>query len=223
MTQPKAVILDIDGTLLLSNDAHARAFVEAAKAVGISADFDKVRRLIGKGGDKLIPEAFGVSSESNQGKRIDKTKVEIFRRRYLSRLKPTPGVGALLRHLKRDGMKLIVATSSGHEDAERLLERAGVRDLIDGIASADDVAQSKPAPDVVCAALEKSGANKRSAIMIGDTPYDVEAARRAGIRVIALRCGGWTDSELTGAIAVYDDPADLLSHLVASPLAKRAA
>jgi HAD superfamily hydrolase (TIGR01509 family) len=213
----KAVILDIDGTLILSNDAHARAFVEAAQALGLTADFQAVRRLIGKGSDKLIPEAFGIPSDSEQGRLLDKLKGEIFKRSYLSSLQPAPGARDLLKRFRADKKKLIVATSAGKDDVMALLERAGVQDLIDDMVSSDDVDASKPDPDVVQVAIRKSGENKQHVIMLGDTPYDVEAALRAGIRIVVLRCGGWRDEDLTGAVAVYEDPADVLRHYEDSP------
>src|SRR5687768_11047203 len=105
----KAVILDVDGTLVLSNEAHARAFVEAATEIGIKGDFETILRLIGKGSDKLIPEAFGFDSESNLGKELDTVKGKIFRGRYLPLLKPAPGARQLLSRLRHDGIRLVVA------------------------------------------------------------------------------------------------------------------
>ena len=208
----EAVILDIDGTLLDSNDAHARAFAEAAERLGVAADYEQIRRLIGKGGDKLIPEAFGFEQDSEQGERLDELKGEIFRGEYLPRLVPTRGARELLERFKADGLTLVVATSAGKDDLKGLLERAGIGDLIEDSTSAGDVDESKPDPDVVQAALDASGASADQAVMIGDTPYDVEAARRAGVRIIGVRSGGWDDEDLDGALAVYDDPADLLEN-----------
>src|SRR5688572_22817338 len=217
----KALILDIDGTLLLSNDAHARAFVEAGEELGVRSDFDTVRRLIGKGSDKLIPEAFGLDQESNLGEQLDKRKGEIFRERYLPRLQPAPGTRALLRRLRDDNVNLTVATSAGKDDVDLLLDQAGVKDLIDATVSSDDVATSKPDPGVVRAAMQRTGEDEHEIIMLGDTPYDVEAATRAGIRIIAVRCGGWSDADLVGAVAIYDDPADLIRHYEISPFVEQ--
>jgi HAD superfamily hydrolase (TIGR01509 family) len=206
----KGVLLDIDGTLLFSNEAHARAFAEAADELGLKSDLPHIRRLIGKGGDKLIPEAFGVDSESPQGKKLGKLKVKIFSERYLPTLQPTPGARALVIRLLEDKLKVIVATSAKKTEARRLLERAGLEDLLTEMASADDAEESKPDPDILQAALKRIGVTAGAAVMIGDTPYDVEAAQRAGMRMIAVRCGGWTDHDLKGASAVCDDPAELL-------------
>lgn len=215
----RAVILDIDGTLILSNDAHARAFVDAAETLGHrGVEFAEVRRLIGMGGDKLIPRVFGFDKDSDDGQRVSQRKGEIFRELYLPGLKPAPGARALLERLKGDGLRLVVATSANEQDLEGLLERAGVADLVDDGTSATEVDESKPDPDVVQAALEKTGADAGEVVMLGDTPYDVEAAARAGVRIIAVRCGGWSDVDLAGALAVYDDPRDLLDHYDDSPL-----
>lgn len=218
MSGIRAVILDIDGTLIRSNDAHAQAFVDAAREQGVEADFEQIRRMIGMGGDKLIPRAFGFEKESPQGKRLDGRKGEIFRERYLPGLEPTPGTRELLERMRDDGLTLVVATSAGKDDLRGLLERAGIRDLIEGATSSSDVEESKPDPDVVESALRKAGEAAEDTVMIGDTPYDVEAAQRAGVRLIGVRTGGWSADELRGAIAVFDDPADLLAHYGETPL-----
>lgn len=220
MSRIRAVILDIDGTLIDSNDAHARAFVEAADELGIEgAGFGSIREMIGMGGDKLIPRAFGFEEESARGERLSRRKGEIFRDRYLPSLRPTPGARELLERLRGDGYTLVVATSAGEEDLEGLLHRAGVADLVEDATSSSDVESSKPEPDVVQAALRKSGASPREAVMIGDTPYDVEAATRAGVSIFAMRSGGWNDAALAGAAGIFDHPADLLSRYAETPLA----
>ena len=218
MARLEAVILDIDGTLLDSNDAHARAFVDAAREMGIEVEFEKIRRLIGKGGDKLIPEVFGFEKDSEEGKQLDEKKAKFFHE-ILPGLQPTPGTRALLERLRDEGRTLVVATSADKGDLKALLDQAGVRDLIEESTTSGDVEESKPDPDIVEAALEKTGASAEAVVMLGDTPYDVEAASRAGVRIIGLRSGGWGDRDLRGAIAVYDDPEDLLAHYAQSPLA----
>lgn len=217
----KAVVLDIDGTLLLSNEAHARAFVDAAEEMGVPANYEHILHLIGMGGDKLIPKAFGFEQDSEQGARLDERKGEIFHERYLSTLEPTPGARALLERMRAEGLTLVVATSAGKADLEGLLDRAGVRDLIQESTTAGDVEATKPEPDVVEAALATAGHEAHEVVMIGDTPYDVAAASRAGVRIIGVRTGGWSDRDLRGAVAVYDDPEDLLAHYAESVFADR--
>ena len=212
-----AVLLDLDGTLIYSNDAHARAFLLAAADIGIEVPtFDEVRRLIGMGGDKLIPEAFGFEADSARGQDLDERKGTIFREQFVPELRSTPGVRALLERLKKDGLRLVVATSASGDDLKHLLEAAGVADLIDACTSASDVGESKPAPDIVEAAVEAAKSVAERCIMIGDTPYDVEAAGRAGVRIVGVRTGGWSDDDLAGATVVYDHPAAILDQYAES-------
>lgn len=214
----RAVLLDIDGTLIDSNDAHAVAWVKALSEAGFDVPLSRVRPLIGMGADKLLPRVTGLSSESHKGQSIARRRGEIFRKEYLPSLKPFPSARDLLLRMKKAGLMLVTATSSGDADAKGLLEAANVRDLIEAETTANDAASSKPDPDIIEAALSRAGESPRRAILLGDTPYDIAAATRAGVRSIALRCGGWPDAELAGAVAVYDDPADLLARYHESPL-----
>lgn len=207
----RGVLLDIDGTLLLSNEAHARAFFEAGNELGHKSELPRIRRLIGKGGEKLIPEAFGFAADSAEGKKLDELTGRIFKERYLPNLQPTPGARALVTKLIQEKLKVIAATSANKAEARKLLKQACVDDLIVEMTSADDAESSKPDPDILEAAVKKIGEKANTVVMIGDTPYDVTSARRAGIRMIAVRCGGWSDSDLQGASAICDDPSDLLS------------
>lgn len=215
------VLLDIDGTLIDSNDAHARAWVRALSEHGYVVPFDEIRSRIGMGGDKLLPEVSGLDPESGEAERIGETRGEIFRRDELPTLRPTAGARALLEHLASRDLELVVATSATADEVDALLEQAGVADLIQAASSADDAERSKPDPDILIAALRKVGRPASHCVMIGDTPYDVEAATRARVPIIAVRSGGWTDDALAGALAVFDDPADLLAHIAQSPLRPR--
>ena len=213
-----AVLLDVDGTLIDSNDAHARAWVAALAAHGYVVPFSEIRPLIGKGGDKILPELTGLDPESGEAKRISDTRGRIFLEQELHSLEPTAGARALLERLRELGLELIVATSAKAEEVDAILDQAGVSDLIQAASSSDDADRSKPDPDIVRAALQKARRQAAHSVMIGDTPYDVEAAARARVPAIGLRSGGWTDDGLRGAIAIYDHPADLLAHLDESPL-----
>ena len=216
----RGVILDVDGTLIDSNDAHARAWVDALAEQGHRVGFARVRPLIGMGGDKVLPELIGVSEESTEGRAISTRRGEIFRTRYLPTLRPFPCVRELVGRLEDAGDQIAVASSASQEDLGALLDKAGLRHLLHEATSKDDAERSKPDPDVVHAALERLAMPPQEVVMIGDTPYDVEAAARAGVPTIALRSGGgWTDADFAGAAAIYDDPADLLAHLPESPLA----
>jgi HAD superfamily hydrolase (TIGR01509 family) len=213
------VLLDVDGTLLDSNDAHAMAYLDALRAHGIEQNFEPIRRMIGMGSDRILPRLAGVDEDSELGRRIQETKRAVFRERYLPGLKPFRGARELLEHLRARSLKLVVASSAGEEELHMLLKAANVDDLIEQKTSSDDAEESKPAPDIVEAAVQRSGLPKEKLVMIGDTPYDIEAACKAGVGIIAVRSGGWDDRDLGGALAIYDDPADLVAHIESSPLA----
>jgi phosphoglycolate phosphatase-like HAD superfamily hydrolase len=216
-----AVIFDVDGTLVDSNDAHAQAWVQAFQEARVPVDPIRVRRSIGMGGDKLMPAVSPLSAESDEGRRISERRAEIFRGTYLPSLRAFPGAGRLVETLKTRGFTLSVASSAKEDEVRELLEIADAAVLLPAATSSDDVDESKPEPDVVVAALRKIGETAENAVMIGDTPYDVAAASAAGVPCIAFRCGGWTDAELTGAAEVYDGPADLLARLDRSALLAR--
>lgn len=214
---PRGVLLDVDGTLLRSNEAHARAFAEALQAAGHDVGWERVLPLIGMGSDRLLPELTGLEADSPEGERIVAEKKRRFEAAYLERLEPTPGARELVARLRAAGLRLVVATSAGRDEMRALLAQGGLDDLLPRRTSADDADESKPAPDIVEAALEEAGLTAAEAVMLGDTPYDVEAASRAGVRCVAVRCGGWDDRGLDGAVAVYDDPSDILLHFDRSP------
>lgn len=214
----RGVLLDVDGTLIDSNDAHASAWVEALREHGYEVSFARVRRMIGMGGDKLLPAAAGIDADSPLGEAINEHRGRIFLERYLPTVRPFPCVRALLERMRADHLSLVVASSAQPEELEPLLARAGVADLIEARATSGDAARSKPDPDIVRAALDRSGLSPQDVVLVGDTPYDIEAASKAQVPTIALRCGGWGDEDLRGAIAVYDDPADLLADYETSPV-----
>jgi len=212
-----AVLLDIDGTLVDSNAAHAAAWSDAFETHGRHHPPEQVRPLIGKGGDKLLRELASLDAESGEGKRIAEARVEIFKHRYLPGLKPTPGATAFVEWLLESRMTVVVATSAKEDEVKALLTICGGQELVKDATTSDDAERSKPDPDILVAALEKSGVTPDRALMIGDTPYDIEAASRAGLATIAFRCGGWDDAALQGSIAIYDHPRQLLDHLGQSP------
>jgi HAD superfamily hydrolase (TIGR01509 family) len=208
----RGALLDIDGTLIDSNDAHAQAWKEALAEGGFLVPFDRIRPLIGMGSDKVVPALTdlppGVRAES-----LSERRGEIFRTRYLPALQPFPGARALLEELGRRQLLRVTASSATAEDLEALLRQAGVADLMDATVSGDEVDRSKPDPDIVAVALQKTGLRADEAILVGDTPYDVAAACRAGVASIAVRSGGWADEELRGAVAVVRDVAELHDRL----------
>lgn len=220
MQRVTGVLLDVDGTLIDSNEAHAHAWVDALVENGFPVEFSEVRRRIGMGGDKLLPEVSGVDAESPKGKAISKRRGEIFRTKFLANLRPFPAVKELLGRMKQEGLELAVASSAKEDELDDLLRVCGADKFIKASTSSDDAENSKPDPDIVHAALARLGHPPAEVILLGDTPYDVQASLKAGIRVVALRCGGWDEPDLQGAIRVYDDPADLLARFAKSPFAQ---
>lgn len=221
MTQRvRGVIWDIDGTLLNSNDAHARSWVEALTEAGVDAPFAEVRLLIGMGGDKLLPRVAGLEESSAEGRRISERRAALFRERYLPNVRPFPKTRELVSRLRARGLAQSVASSAKREEIATFLRLARVDDLMEETTTSSDAERSKPDPDIVQVALDKLGYAPSAVFMIGDTPYDVQAASTVGVRTIALRSGGRSDADLAGAVAIYDDPAHLLEELERSPLAE---
>jgi HAD superfamily hydrolase (TIGR01549 family) len=217
-------IFDVDGTLVDSNDAHARAWVEAMAENGYKVPFEKVRPLIGMGGDKVLPETVGVEKDSEQGKKISEKRKEIFQK-YLPGLRAFPQAGELLQRLHDQGFVLVIATSAEPDELKQLLKIVNEHayDLFSEESSSKDAKESKPDSDVMKVALKRSGYKADEVLMLGDTVYDIESAAKIGINTIAFRSGGWKDKDLQGAIAIYDGPADLLQHLADSPFVKNSA
>lgn len=219
---PSGVIFDVDGTLVDSNDAHTAAWIDAFREFGFSdIEFERVRKMIGMGGDKILPELTGLPEEDERGKKLLDRRKQIFLEKYLPQLKPFPSSRQLVERIKREGMIAVVASSANKKELDPLLKVARVHDLMDATTSSDDAEDSKPDPDIVQAAVAKTNLTAAQLIMIGDTPYDVEAATRAGVPIIGVRCGGWDDRNLKGALAVYDDPADILAKFDESRLARQ--
>jgi len=218
MPRFRGIILDVDGTLIDSNDAHARSWAHALRQFGYTVAYEQVRQWIGMGGDHLLPKAAQLEKDSEEGKQIAKRYLEIFKADYLPHLKPLPGASALVEHLKRSNFRIAVGSSAEADVLEALLEITRVKDFIEETVSSKDVANSKPAPDVILVVLDRLQLSPGDVVMLGDTPFDIASATKAGVRTIALRSGGWTDADLCEALAIYDDPADLLAHYGQSPL-----
>jgi HAD superfamily hydrolase (TIGR01549 family) len=220
----RGVLLDVDGTLIDSNDAHARSWVDAFVEFGYDVRFEQVRPLIGMGGDKLMAELTGLDNEHGTGKKITERKKELFEEHYLHTLKAFPGAHELLARMRESGLRLVIATSAGEDEMNGLLEQAGLNELVERRTSSDDAERSKPDPDIIKAALERGKLSASEALMIGDTPYDISAAARAGVGTIAFRCGGWWgDEDLSEAVAIYDGPGELVREFEESPLGRRSA
>ena len=215
----KAVLFDIDGTLIDSNDAHTQAWMQTLERHGHVVSYEQIRSLIGKGSDKVFAELLDIDSESALAKQITKDRTQLLLSSFMANLNPTPGARLLVQHMRSEGLRLVIASSSG-EELPALLEQAGLQDLLDTSVSSDEIKESKPDGDIIEVALQKAGVQPTEAVMIGDTPYDIAAAKAAGVKCIALRCGGyWDDAALSEAVAIFDDPATLLRHWPDSLLA----
>lgn len=217
----EGVILDVDGTLVLSNDAHAYAWVEAFAAYGYQVPFERVRPLIGMGGDQIIPKMVPeLNGKEGTGKAIADRRRQLILNKFAPQLSCANGSRDLVLKMRESGLHLVIATSSTTQELGILLKVAQVDDLLQQATTSSDAQASKPAPDIVEAALSKGQMQPENVLMLADTPYDIESASQAGVGVIAVRCGGFSDEQLSGAIAIYDDPADLLKHYDDSPLAQ---
>jgi HAD superfamily hydrolase (TIGR01509 family) len=217
----KAVIFDIDGTLIDSVDLHAEAWREALRHFGHDLPFEEIRAQIGKGGDLLMAALLPKEEVRRRGEEIEEYRLELFQHEYLPRVKPFPKVRELFERIGADGKRIALASSARKQELERYKRIAGIEDLVDAEASSDDAEKSKPHPDIFEAALEHLGGIRAvDAIAVGDTPYDAQAAGKAGLRTIGLLCGGWPEPELrqAGCLAIYRDPADLLTHYERSPM-----
>jgi HAD superfamily hydrolase (TIGR01509 family) len=214
----KAVFFDIDGTLIDSNEAHTQAWMQTLQRHGHPTSYDRIRSLIGKGSDKVFAELLGIAADSVLAKQITKDRTQLLLSSFIPNLAPTSGARLLVQHMRSENLRLVIASSSG-EELPALLAQADLRDLLDTAVSSDEAKESKPDGDIIEVALKKAGVQPGEALMIGDTPYDIAAAKAAGVKCIALRCGGyWDDAALSEAAAIFDDPATLLHHWAHSPL-----
>lgn len=215
----KAILFDIDGTLVDSNHQHALAWQEALAEEGHRFDLPAIHHQIGKGSDNLVPSLVPGASEQD-AERLGDAHGRIFKARHFAELRPFPGARDLLARCKEAGYTVVLASSATAEELHHHLDILDARGLIDAFTSADDVGCSKPCPDIFDTARKKAGVSAEEAMVVGDTPYDIEAARQAGIRTVAVRSGGFDDRALSGALAIFDDVAELLARFDASPLSR---
>ena len=211
----EAVIFDVDGTLVDSVDFHAEAWERAFARHGHDIAFAALRAQIGKGGDQLMPSFLDEAELKKVGPKIEAEREAIFKADYLGRVRGFPGCGDLFRALRGRGVKIALASSSKAPELKRYKTAAGVEGLTDVETSADDAEKSKPHPDIFEAALKRLGLPPDRVLVVGDTPYDADAARKAGIASVGVLCGGFAEADIRagGARQVYRDPADLLARL----------
>ncbi len=212
----EAVVFDVDGTLIDSNDGHAQAWELAFARFGHVIPAAEVRPHIGKGGDQLVPEFLPPEEVKTRGQAISDARTAIVKERFLPRFRPFPEVRELFLDLRARGVRLALASSATAGELTAYKAIANVGDLLDEQTTSDDASRSKPEPDIFHAILERLGnVPPGCTLVVGDTPYDVTAAKKAGLKTLAVRCGGFPEADLrgAGAVAVYQDPADLRRRL----------
>jgi len=219
----KAVIFDVDGTLIDSVDLHARAWQDAFRDFGHDIPFEDIRRQIGKGGDQLMPVFLSKEELDAKGEELEEHRGKVLKERYLPQITPFPMVRQLIERLRDAGLRIALASSAKEDELQKYKKAADIEDLLHAETSSDDAESSKPNPDIFEAAMKRlGGMAAKDVIVVGDTPYDAEAAAKAGISTIGLLCGGWSEEDLkkAGCTATYKDPAALLAHFDSSLLAR---
>jgi HAD superfamily hydrolase (TIGR01509 family) len=220
----EAVIFDIDGTLLDSVDLHAQAWQEALRKFGHDIPFVQIRRQIGKGGDQLLPVFLSEQELKEKGEEIMQYRGRLFKEKYLRKVKPFPKVRELFEKIKAHGQQVALASSAKGDELKDFERIANIEDLVEVETSSADAERSKPHPDIFEAALARLGkkVSREEAIVVGDSPHDAEAAKRAHVRAVGVLCGGFPETDLwaAGCIAIYQGPEDLLRRYERSPLAR---
>lgn len=216
----KGILCDVDGTLVDSNDYHAYAWQEAFREAGFPLRWEELRNQIGKGGDQLIPYFLTPEQISALGEKIEKRKDQIYKKKYIDQVKGLPGVHPFFERLHSDRKKAVLATSGGTWEIQHYLRILGIEKWIRDIISSDDVARSKPYPDLFHLALDRFHWNPSDAVILADTPYDVLAGNKLGLQTIAVLTGGFTEKVLkeAGASEIYKDLPDLLKRYESSRL-----
>jgi HAD superfamily hydrolase (TIGR01549 family) len=209
-------IFDIDGTLIDSNECHAQAWQYAFYVFDKRVPISRIRAQIGKGSDQLLPEFLNSKEIKKIGGKISELRGAIFKTRFLSEIKAFPQVRQLFKEIrKRDG-KIALASSSAEDEVKHFMKIAGIQGLVDHSTSSDSAPASKPEPDIIHAAIRKLGnPRKSSMLMVGDSPFDAVAARKAGIKMVGMCSGGFSARSLikSGSSIVFENPAHLLKEL----------
>jgi HAD superfamily hydrolase (TIGR01549 family) len=217
----KGVVFDVDGTLLDSVELHARAWQETLRSFGHVPPYEQIRKQIGKGGDQLLATLLPASEVESHGKQIENFRQDLFRSKYLDKVHAFPRVRELFQRIRMDGRRIVLASSAKAEELQAYKRIADIEDLVDGNTSSSEAPRSKPYPDIFQAALDQlRPIVLTEAIAVGDTPYDAQAAGKAGLSTIGFTGGPFTEAELreAGCVTVYRGPSDLLEHYESSPL-----
>lgn len=201
----KAVLLDIDGTLIDSNDNHTDCWVEAFRHFGKEVEWKSVRMQIGKGGDLLVPDTLNAREMREIGEALKKYRGELWKREYMEHVQPFPGAIEAIRAIHDRGVKVGLASSSNAGEVEYYVELLGVGDILEGSTSKGDAEVSKPSPEIFEAALERVKSDPAQTLVAGDTPYDILAAHRIPVAIAAVLCGGFPRETLLKAEWLFDD------------------
>jgi HAD superfamily hydrolase (TIGR01549 family) len=212
-----AALLDVDGTLIDTNYHHTLAWFRAFKQHGFVLPVWRIHRAIGMGGDQLVPALVGKEADEEKGDEIRATRDSLYQE-LIAEVEPLHGSRELISNLKELGRTVVLASSSPQDELDHYLELLAAHDLADAWTTKDDVDVTKPAPDLVRAALDKAGTE--SAVMVGDTRWDIEAAAKAGVETVCVLTGGWSKQELldAGAAAVFESVNELRQRLGETPL-----
>lgn len=219
MSPQSVAVLDIDGTLVDTNYHHAIAWFRAFCRHGIVLPIWRIHRHIGMGGDQAVKALTDERTEQEQGDDIRDAEKQLYLQ-LIGEVKPMKGARELIEQLKRRGHAVVLASSAKADEVDHYLDLLDARELADAWTTSADVESTKPEPDLVSSALERVGSSPDDAVMIGDTPWDVEAARRAGVPTLAVRTGGFATAELedAGAAAVFESVVELCGKLDETPL-----
>lgn len=209
----EAILLDIDGTLVDSNDKHTDCWVEAFAHFGKEVAWDDIRGQIGKGGDLLVPDTMNAREMQAFGEKLKEYRGELWKEKYMDGVRPFPGAVEAIRALHERGVKLALASSSNPDEVEYYVELLGVDDLLTGTTSKEDAEFSKPSPEIFRAALERLKSDPARTMAVGDTPYDILAAHRTPVPIAAVLCGGFPRESLTKAEFLFDDVPAMVKEL----------
>jgi phosphoglycolate phosphatase-like HAD superfamily hydrolase len=214
----RAVILALEGALVDSREASTLAWLVALHDGGHDVSIDLLRHLSGVAAAELLRIVASVKADSPEGTQILRQQERIFRTWYLPRILPFVGARRLLQRMKSDGLRVIALSSGSADSAPDLVRASGVADLLDDVVSADGEPRDEALAEIIASMISRCGCTREGIVLVGDSPFDVAAGERAGVDVIALRCGGWNDATLQGAVAVYEDHVHLLTQFQSSPL-----
>ena len=206
----QGLIFDVDGTLIDSNDLHTHCWIEAFEHFGKHFDYGLVRTQIGKGGDLLVPDLLNAKEMRRFGEKLKRYRTDLYKREYIMKVKSFDFVGDLFEGLHESGVKLALASSSNPGEVEYYTRLLGVERFIEAKTSKKDAKHSKPSPEIFEAALERVGTDPQFTFTVGDTPYDILAAHRSALPIIAVLSGGFARELLTKAEFIFENAGEIL-------------